>query len=187
MDDRADALLWRSVLEKGGAFSCDVRTLTQIANVTAKDLAEYKAIFLLNVATPDHSLWERLKSYVRDGGGVGVIPGRDEGANVRKAYNDDVIAQELLPGRLGKVITATEKAGATWQEANFRHPIMAKFGKLKQEGTWDFHQFPPVAKRYWSIETEADNTGEVIMARSEERRVGKECVFLCRSRWSPYH
>ena len=25
------------------------------------------------------------------------------------------------------------------------------------------------------------------VARSEERRVGKECVSLCRSRWSPYH
>ena len=24
-------------------------------------------------------------------------------------------------------------------------------------------------------------------ARSEERRVGKECYALCRSRWSPYH
>ena len=24
-------------------------------------------------------------------------------------------------------------------------------------------------------------------ARSEERRVGKECERLCRSRWSPYH
>ena len=24
-------------------------------------------------------------------------------------------------------------------------------------------------------------------SRSEERRVGKECVRLCRSRWSPYH
>src|SRR3546814_2631601 len=24
-------------------------------------------------------------------------------------------------------------------------------------------------------------------ARSEERRVGKECVSTCRSRWSPYH
>jgi MFS transporter, DHA2 family, multidrug resistance protein len=23
--------------------------------------------------------------------------------------------------------------------------------------------------------------------RSEERRVGKECHFTCRSRWSPYH
>src|SRR3546814_7920721 len=26
-----------------------------------------------------------------------------------------------------------------------------------------------------------------IVPRSEERRVGKECVSTCRSRWSPYH
>src|SRR3546814_20645110 len=26
-----------------------------------------------------------------------------------------------------------------------------------------------------------------IQHRSEERRVGKECVSTCRSRWSPYH
>ena len=26
-----------------------------------------------------------------------------------------------------------------------------------------------------------------IIARSEERRVGKECSEPCRSRWSPYH
>ena len=26
-----------------------------------------------------------------------------------------------------------------------------------------------------------------VMTRSEERRVGKECISLCRSRWSPYH
>ena len=25
------------------------------------------------------------------------------------------------------------------------------------------------------------------VARSEERRVGKECQSTCRSRWSPYH
>src|SRR3546814_11886381 len=25
------------------------------------------------------------------------------------------------------------------------------------------------------------------IARSDERRVGKECVSTCRSRWSPYH
>src|SRR3546814_15537913 len=28
---------------------------------------------------------------------------------------------------------------------------------------------------------------EAIFGRSEERRVGKECVSTCRSRWSPYH
>src|SRR3546814_13501658 len=27
----------------------------------------------------------------------------------------------------------------------------------------------------------------VRLASSEERRVGKECVSTCRSRWSPYH
>ena len=26
-----------------------------------------------------------------------------------------------------------------------------------------------------------------IVGRSEERRVGKECLHACRSRWSPYH
>src|SRR3546814_12487960 len=29
--------------------------------------------------------------------------------------------------------------------------------------------------------------GADIWIRSEERRVGKECVSTCRSRWSPYH
>src|SRR3546814_16067201 len=27
----------------------------------------------------------------------------------------------------------------------------------------------------------------MLLGRSEERRVGKECVSTCRSRWSPYH
>src|SRR3546814_18807603 len=34
----------------------------------------------------------------------------------------------------------------------------------------------------------AGHNGIVLNAnRSEERRVGKECVSTCRSRWSPYH
>src|SRR3546814_11325630 len=28
---------------------------------------------------------------------------------------------------------------------------------------------------------------QMVLRRSEERRVGKECVRTCRSRWSPYH
>src|SRR3546814_20540021 len=30
-------------------------------------------------------------------------------------------------------------------------------------------------------------TQETVFDRSEERRVGKECVSTCRSRWSRYH
>src|SRR3546814_1308264 len=38
---------------------------------------------------------------------------------------------------------------------------------------------PPKSKWRWPKEKKA--------RRSEERRVGKECVSTCRSRWSPYH
>ena len=36
-----------------------------------------------------------------------------------------------------------------------------------------------------------DEDGTLVVSadwdRSEERRVGKECPTMCRSRWSPYH
>src|SRR3546814_15420801 len=32
-----------------------------------------------------------------------------------------------------------------------------------------------------------NRTDGIPVNRSEERRVGKECVCTCRSRWSPYH
>ena len=38
------------------------------------------------------------------------------------------------------------------------------------------------------VESEAaQRAREASRAGSEERRVGKECPSLCRSRWSPYH
>src|SRR3546814_17544770 len=46
------------------------------------------------------------------------------------------------------------------------------------------------AARCWTRErplSPAALPGPVAPARSEERRVGKECVSPCRSRWSPSH
>src|SRR3546814_16999674 len=39
----------------------------------------------------------------------------------------------------------------------------------------------------WRVRHETGLALDVISARSEERRVGKECVSPCRSRWAPYH
>src|SRR3546814_13575441 len=49
-----------------------------------------------------------------------------------------------------------------------------------------YHQ--TIAKDYLDLvmEMEADRMANLVL-RSEERRVGKECVSTCRSRWSPYH
>src|SRR3546814_8461862 len=38
-----------------------------------------------------------------------------------------------------------------------------------------------------ALEPEAALAVDLPFARSEERRVGKECVSTCRSRWSPDH
>src|SRR3546814_5737481 len=37
------------------------------------------------------------------------------------------------------------------------------------------------------VNTYRTQDGRFVSLRSEERRVGKECVSTCRSRWSPYH
>ena len=50
--------------------------------------------------------------------------------------------------------------------------------------------FGAIALRSWTaldLWVVAIGAGVVVAARSEERRVGKECYALCRSRWSPYH
>src|SRR3546814_5581223 len=41
----------------------------------------------------------------------------------------------------------------------------------------------------YDISDSGSYTGLILasLKRSEERRVGKECVSTCRSRWSPYH
>src|SRR3546814_460907 len=39
----------------------------------------------------------------------------------------------------------------------------------------------------WQMPQGGIDKGEEPRVRSEERRVGKECVSTCRSRWSPYH
>src|SRR3546814_16673703 len=38
-----------------------------------------------------------------------------------------------------------------------------------------------------NVRVHADDVRPVLDRRSEERRVGKECVRTCRSRWSLYH
>ena len=41
-------------------------------------------------------------------------------------------------------------------------------------------------KKVLLVDTDPQGSLTISM-RSEERRVGKECLRLCRSRWSPYH
>src|SRR3546814_12911621 len=80
-------------------------------------------------------------------------------------WSSDVCSSDL--GGLGLL---RQRGLALAVGGNLRQPLANLFGGLA--GT-----------RLLGIETVAGNG----QARSEESRVGKECVSTCRSRWSPYH
>src|SRR3546814_20293975 len=44
-----------------------------------------------------------------------------------------------------------------------------------------------LARQYIMADSVINRLARTIDMRSEERRVGKECVSTCRSRWSPFH
>src|SRR3546814_14531460 len=60
---------------------------------------------------------------------------------------------------------------------NWLDTVQAKLGKRKR-GT---------AVMRTNLVQKRGNTNRPSRQRSEERRVGKECVSTCRSTWSPYH
>src|SRR3546814_15663171 len=55
---------------------------------------------------------------------------------------------------------------------------------LGSNGEWEYSQYQPLAG---VGDNKAIDFSFQVVDRSEERRVGKECVSKCRSRWSPYH
>src|SRR3546814_16567373 len=65
-----------------------------------------------------------------------------------------------------------------------KHPI----GRDRFAFSLNWAEFGPPPRRLISLQIETDLLPETfIPARSEERRVGKECVSTCRSRRSTYH
>src|SRR3546814_15253841 len=103
---------------------------------------------------------------------------------------------ESVYGKAGRALTATDPAPMEMFETiiNLRPKGEWRSGitvdDLKAEMDRAL-QFPGVSNA-WTMPIRARidmlSTGiRTPVGRSEERRVGKECVSTCRSRWSPYH
>src|SRR3546814_16433446 len=80
------------------------------------------------------------------------------------------------------------KAGGAigWGENRLRH-IAADLALVDIPGRYNLYIGRTVAPHLPMTETSEIVRSVCIIMRSEERRVGKECVSTCRSRWSPYH
>src|SRR3546814_11531361 len=69
------------------------------------------------------------------------------------------------------------------------HQLMLRTGMIRKHAagiyTWTPLGLRVLRKVEQVVREEMVRAGAI--ERSEERRVGKECVSTCRSRWSPYH
>lgn len=169
-DDTTDARIWKLALESSGTFQCDVRGSSEsMSTLTPKDLlSRYQAVCLVNVAAPSRSLWETLAAYVKEGGGLAIIPGGDE---LRPAaYNDDRIAQTLLPGQFVKVLQTDTEPGVSWKETTYQHPVLAPFRDWAMSPDVDFLKTPPAVTRYWEVKPYGQEAYVIVGYADQEGR-----------------
>src|SRR3546814_14192705 len=78
----------------------------------------------------------------------------------------------------------------TISEADFKEKeAILRNTEIRDEALKHLYQ-PSVYQQYaFNVRGGGDTYAYYLSAgyRSEERRVGKECISTCRSRWSPYH
>jgi hypothetical protein len=147
VDEPSDADYWTAALDSYKAFRPEVRRLSETRDLSPRDLRQYQAICLLNLAKTGDDLWQKLKDYVRDGGGVAVVPGGEE---LERTTYESEAARLLLPGKFVRVVQAADP-GAIWRMDTHQHPALARFGEWSLSQNVDFLKFPPAALRYWEI------------------------------------
>ena len=113
--------------------------------------------------------------------------------NVTKAFGDNVVLREFSAAfRDGEFITLLGPSGCGKTTmlriiAGFEKPTSGEVfidGTLVSGGK----TFIPPEKRGIGMVFQSYAVWpHMNVFRSEERRVGKECASMCRSRWSPYH
>src|SRR5262249_29212273 len=123
-DDPDQAAFWTAALRVGGAFQCDVIKPAQTRDLGPRDLAKYQAICLLDVDNPQADLWDKLKEYVQDGGGLIVMPGGEELR--QSAYRDeeraDAAVNQLMPGTFEKLLPEADPP-VEFDAAKYREPL----------------------------------------------------------------
>src|SRR3546814_12213274 len=76
----------------------------------------------------------------------------------------------------------------TQMEDRFRRALDTLLGPMLGAGNYtvEVHADVDMSESQATRESFPENDRALTSERSEERRVGKECVSTCRSRWPPY-
>src|SRR3546814_792895 len=126
---------------------------------------------------PLGELRQSLFGHIGGGNGRGAPAGENAKADVLPLRSLHIFQQTKARLHLSRRITNIESVGSV--RADLARGFYKLFGPLL--GIIETKH--PDAPRAFSGKRKSPDDRK----RSEERRVGKECVSTCRSRWSPYH
>lgn len=170
------AYLVSSVLQPGGQVQTgaipESRPPSFLRSARAEDLAEYRAIYLIDLPEVDSASADALRTYVAGGGGLMWMLGPAVQAS---RYNEVLLrpgADPLLPGRLTEVVPL-DRSGATNapdMTLGPRHPLMDPLTAIG-EAVFALVRL----QRSYGIELDTERAGPV--SRLIQRRDGDPLVL----------
>src|SRR3546814_19710363 len=119
-------------------------------------------------------------------------PASDLYLSTASSVSNIMILSSVCSSRKGKIATDLSLFPDAISSASFRNKrsklscsfLLRNFGNIPDRLSNRINRTAPSGPHPRSPFI---SSGGDIYIRSEERRVGKECVRKCRSRWSPYH
>lgn len=111
-----------------GVLSTIVPAVLRREQLADRSLADFSAVFLLNLPELADSQLNALKAYLHNGGAVVIFVGDNVKAETWNALSDSVEGG-LLPARLGEVMIPNEETGEqlTVAEMDETHPMFTPF------------------------------------------------------------
>jgi hypothetical protein len=175
-DSPKAARLWKAALESwkasepGEAFDCRVVPIAEWDRATENLRPEtVKVVTLFETAHPPLPLWVRLARYVREGGGLILIPGGEEAEADRERYAQDATDNGLLPAQPVKLVTVPLKEHAVgWAGLDERHPLAQVYLQ------YDRPAVRPAVSRHWLVDPVRRDDKEGVASAVIASYAGKE-------------
>lgn len=150
--------LFVQVLKNNPQVRFDSRVISQ-PELSTLDLAEYRAVCLLDPAPAAPEVWEKLVSFVERGGGVATFLGHH--AQPITSFQEPAAAKLLG----GKLTLQTRSSGDVFLDTRtFDHPITAAYRQIDTNIPWD--RFPIFF--HWNLD-ELAATSRVVIPFSNKK------------------
>ncbi len=154
---------WR----RTGQSRFDVTTIA-VEKIAETDLDEFAAVCVLDPPPLEAAVWDKLHSYVKQGGGLGIWLGRGALANLQ-AFNG-AAALEVLPGKLLR--TAGSSADLFLAPPDEQHPVLRGFRTKQSEVPWA--AFP--VYKYWQLSEIDEGVNTIIPFNNDKPALLEQAI-----------